>query len=202
MIVDIDSYLAEVAENRRRAQSAARLGIPFIGDRCDLPPALDLILKKGGLVQPQLARSSFAPAAARAGVPSGERDQVEYWWRSFGEEANWILDTQGSSILALEFSAYIEPYKLFCRPGEHQAFARTLRFGTPTRVFALFSVPPGHSLSRGWCSGVHWRTPVLIPPSRVPSGPDGEEAELSYVDPSAPLLHAFETLLGLPVEPY
>lgn len=200
-MIDVDSFLAGVAENRRRAQPAARVSSAFAADRCDLPPALELILEKGGLVQPQLARSPFAPRSSRVGVPSSERAQVEYWWRCYGEDANWILDTQGSSILALEFSAYIEPYRLFCRPGEHQVFERTLRFRTPTRVFALFSVPPGHSMSRGWYSGVHWRDPILIPPSRLLSGWDEHEIELSYMDLSAPLLPAFETLLGPPVQP-
>jgi hypothetical protein len=94
------------------------------------------------------------------------------------------------------------PFKLFCRPGEYQTFERTLRFKTQTREFALFSIPPGRSMSRGWYSGVHLRTPVLIPPSRVLWGPDEHEFELSYVDPSAPLLPAFETLLGPSVLPY
>lgn len=201
-MIDVDSFLAGVAENRRRAQSAARAGCTFAANQDDLPPTLDLILEKGGLVQPQLARSPFAPRSSRVGVPSAERAQVEYWWRCFGEEANWILDTQGSSMLALEFSAYIEPYRLFCRPGEHQAFTRTLTFRASTRVFALFSIPPGRRMSRGWYSGVHWRDPILIPPSRLLSGPDEHEIELSYVDSSAPLLPAFETLLGPPARPF
>lgn len=202
MIVDIDSYLVEVAENRRRAQSAARTGSTFASDGCELPPALNLILQMGGLIQPQLARSPFAPSAARVGVPSGEPEQIEYWWRSYGDEANWLLDPCASGIVALEYSIYISPYRLFSRKGEYQTFEHTLRFRAATRGFALFSIPPGCSISRGWYNGVHWRAPVLIPPSRVPSGEDEQEFELSYVDPSAPLLPAFETLLGPLVQPY
>lgn len=201
-MIDIDSFLAGVAENRRLAQSAARVGSASVADRCDLPPDLDLIIEKGGIIQPQLARSPFASPAARVGVPSGERAQVEYWWRCFGEEANWLLDTHASSIVALECSVYMTPLKLFCRRGEYQTFERTLRFKASTRVFALFSIPSGRSLSRGWYSGVHWRTPVLIPPSRVHWGPDEHEFELSYVDPCAPLLPAFESLLGPSMRPY
>jgi hypothetical protein len=202
MIIDIDSYLADVAENRRRAQSAARAGEVIASDRGDLPSALNLILQNGGLIQPQLARSPFAPAAARVGVPSRERAQIEHWWRTYGDEANWLLDPCASGIVALEFSAYIAPYKLFSRKGEYQTFERTLRFKAATKGFALFSIPPGRSLSRGWYNGVHWRTPVLIPPSRVQFGHGEQEFELTYVDPSAPLLPAFETLLGPPVKPY
>jgi hypothetical protein len=201
-MIDTASFLAELAESRRRVQSAARVGSAFAADCCDLPPDLSLILEKGGVIQPQLARSPFAPTTARVGVSSGDRAQVEYWWRCFGEEANWLLDTHASSMVALECSIYMTPLNLFCRRGEYQTFERTLRFRTSTRVFALFSIPPGRSMSRGWYSGVHWRTPVLIPPSRVPSGPDEHEVELSYVDPFAPLLPALETLLGPPVEPY
>lgn len=201
-MIDADSFLAGVAESRRRAQAAARASTAFANVHCELPPALDLILSHGGVIQPQLARSPFAGTAARVGVPSRERSQAEYWWRCYGEEANWLLDTGASGILAIEFSPYISPYKLFRRRGEYDAFERTLRFRTPSRVFALFSLPPGRGMSRRWYNGVHWRTPVLIPPSRVPLGPGGNEVELSYVDPSAPLLPAFETLLGPPVQPY
>lgn len=201
-MIDSDLFLAELAESRRRAQSAARLGNPFIEDRCDLPLDLDLILEKGGVIQPQLARSPFAPSTARVGVSSGVRAQVEYWWRCFGEGANWLLDTHASRMVALECSVYMTPLKLFCRRGEYQTFERTLRFKASTRIFALFSIPHGRSMSRGWFNGVHWRTPVLIPPSRVLCGPGEHEFELSYVDPSAPLLPAFETLLGPSVRPY
>ena len=201
-MINVDSFLAEVAENRRQAQSAARSGCTFAASQDDFPADLDLILKHGGLIQPQLARSPFAPRAARVGVPTRDREQVEYWWRCYGDEANWTLDTQGASMLAIEFSAYIEPYRLFRRPGEHQAFTRTLRFRASTRGFALFSIPPGRSISRGWHSCVHWRNPLLIPPSRLLSGSDENEVELSYLDPTAPLLPAFETLLGPPVRPF
>ena len=201
-MIDVDSFLAEVAENRRRAQSAACAGSAFEPDRGDLPPALDLILHKGGLIQPQLARSPFAPRSSRVGVPSRDREQVEYWWRCYREDANWLLDVQASAMLAIESSVYIEPYRLFRRPGEHQAFMRTLRFRASTRVFALFSIPPCRSILRGWHSCVHWRNPLLIPPSRLLSGSDENEVELGYLDPTAPLLPAFETLLGPPVRPF
>lgn len=148
-MIDVDSFLAGVAETRRQAQAAARAGGALASGRCDLPPALNLILANGGLIQPQLARSPFAPAAARVGVPTGDRAQVEYWWRLYGEEANWLLDTAASSILVIEFSPYVRPYGLFRRPGESRMFDRTLRFGTPKRLFALFSVPPGRHMSRG-----------------------------------------------------
>jgi hypothetical protein len=129
-MIDTASFLAELAESRRRAQSAARASTAFAADRCDLPPALDLILQKGGFIQPQLARSPFAPTTARVGVPSGERAQVEYWWRCFGEEANWLLDTRASGILAIEFSPYVQPHNLFRRAGEYGMFERTLRYGS------------------------------------------------------------------------
>lgn len=202
-MIDVDSFLAEVAENRRRAQSAARSRYALPAGHRRLPLALDLMIANGGLVQPVLARSPFAPRSARVGVPSREREQIEYWYACCGDEANWLLDTESSRIIALEFSPYAPPHGLFRRSGEYQAFERTLRFDTPKRSFALFSVPPGLRMASGWFSNVHWRTPVLIPPSRVLWGADGHyEFEFSYVDPDAPLLPAPETLLGLPVRPY
>lgn len=202
-MIEVNSFLAEVAENRRRAQSAACAGSAFEPDRGDLPPALDLILHQGGLIQPQLARSPFAPRSSRVGVPSAERAQVEYWWRCYGEDANWLLDTLASAMLAIEFSVYATPYNLFRRAGEYRMLERTLRYGTPKRTFALFSIPNGRSMSRGWHSAVHWRTAVLIPPSRASWELDcDQEFEYTYHDPSAPLLPAPETLLGPPVRSF
>jgi len=202
-MIDVDYFLAEVAENRRRAQSAARSRCALPAGPCHLPLALDLMIENGGLVQPVLARSPFAQRSARVGVPSAEREQIEYWFACCGDEANWLLDTESSRIIAIEFTSYAPPYGLFRRSGEYQAFERTLRFDTPERSFALFSVPPGRRMANGWSHNVRWRTPVLIPPSRVLWGADGEyEFEFSYVDPDAPLLPAPETLLGLPVRPY
>ena len=200
-MIDVDSFLAEVAENRRRAQSAVRVGSQFVADNCDLPPALDLILQKGGLIQPQLARSPFAPRSSRVGVPSAERTQAECWWRCYAEDANWLLDTRASAMLVIEFSVYATPCNLFRRAGEYRMLERTLRYGTSKRTFALFSIPPGRSMCRGWYSGVHWRTSVLMPPSRASWELDCEqEFEYSYLDASVPLLPAPETLLGSPVQ--
>lgn len=202
-MIDVRSFLAEVAENRHRAQSVARSRyVPPAGPR-RLPIALDLMIANGGLVQPVLARSPFAQRSARVGVPSGEREQIEYWYACYGNEANWLLDTETSRIIAIEFSPYAPLYGLFSRSGEYQALERTLRFDTPNRSFALFSVPPDRRMASAWFHNVHWRTPVLIPPSRVLWGADGEyEIEFSYVDPDAPLLSAPETLLGPSVRPY
>ena len=202
-MIDTDSFFAELAESRRRAQSAARIGSPSESDRCDLPRDLELIVERGGVIQPQLARSPFAPTGARVGVPSAERAQVEYWWRTYGADANWLLDTAASGILAIEFSDRIPPFDLFRRPGEYRTFRQTLTYGSAKKTFALFSIPPGRSMSRGWYSRLHWRTPVLIPPSRVSWELDSEqEFDFSYLDPSAPLLPAPETLLGPPVRHY
>jgi hypothetical protein len=202
-MINIDSFLATLSETRRRAQSAARANNVSATATHDLSPALELILEKGGLIQPQLARSPFAPRAARVGVPCGARAQIEFWCTCFGDDANWLLDTEASGMIALEFSPHLPPYLLFRRPGEYQAFEHTLRFDAHERIFALFSVPQGRRIARGWYHGLHWRTPVLIPPSRVLWGPGDEyEFELRYVDPSAPLLPAPETILWPPVRPY
>jgi hypothetical protein len=119
------------------------------------------------------------------------------------DDANWLLDLEGSGMIAIEFSSHCSPFWLFRRPGEYKTFERTLRFHTHTRIFALFSVPHGHRIARGWGPGIHWRTSILIPPSRVLWGSKDEyEFECSYVDPSAPLLPAIESFLGPPVRPY
>lgn len=203
-MLDVDTFLIDLLETRRRVQSAALADATQPVDRCSIPPALDLILKRGGLIQPQLARSPFAPRAARVGIPSSARKQIEYWLGCYGDdETNWLLDLEASSMIAIEFSPYASPHWLFRRQGEYQTLERTLRFSAYKRIFALFTVPQGHRMARGWYQGLHWRTSILIPPSRVVGGPSEEfEFEFNYVDPDAPLLPAPESLLGSPVRPY
>jgi hypothetical protein len=194
-MIDADTFLITLAETQRRTQSAVLDQTTLPSNRCALPPALELILEKGGLIQPQLARSPY--------VPSGNRADIEHMYSLVGDEASWLLDTEASGIIAVEFSRYCSPFWLFRRPGEYKTFERTLRFHAHNRIFVLFSVPHGRHISRGWGQGIHWRTSILIPPSRVLWGPNDEiETELDYVDPAAPLLPAIETLLGPPVRPY
>jgi hypothetical protein len=132
-----------------------------------------------------------------------DRKQIEHWYACYGDDANWLLDTEASRMIAIEFSPYASPHWLFRRPGEYGVFERTLRFNAHKRIFALFSVPQGRRIARGWYQGLHWRTSILIPPSRVLLAEDEEnEVEFSYVNPSAPLLSAPETLLGSPVRVY
>jgi hypothetical protein len=202
-MIDIDTFLASVSETRRRAQSATLAHTTLPINRCSIPPALDLILKRGGLIQPQLARSSYAQRTARVGVPCGDRRVVEQWHSSFGDDANYLLDLEASNMIAIEFSPYASPYWLFRRQGDYKTFERTLRFNAYKRIFALFTVPQGHRMGRGWYQGLHWRTSILIPPSRALWGSNDEfEFEFNYANPDAPLLPAPGTLLGSPVRPY
>ena len=56
-MLDVDAFLIDLLETRRRLQSAPLIRTTRPANRCSIPPALDLILERGGLVQPQLAMS-------------------------------------------------------------------------------------------------------------------------------------------------
>jgi hypothetical protein len=201
-MLDVDAFLIDLLETRRRLQSAPLIRTTRPANRCSIPPALDLILERGGLVQPQLAMSPYAPSAARVGVPCGDRSVVEQWHSCFGESANYLLDLEASNMIAIDFSPYCTPYSTFGPSGEDSPFERTLRFKAYKRIFALFTIPQSRRIARGWYQGLHWRTSILIPPSRVLWGPSEEfEFEYNYVDPNAPLLPAPEKLLGSPARP-
>ena len=202
-MLNVDTFLHELSINRRLVQSAALSHISQPDNRCSIPPALDLVLEKGGLIQPQLARSPFAPSTARVGVPTADRKQIENWFACYGEDTNWLLDTEASGIIALEFSRYFSPYMLFRRPGEYQVLEHTLRFNAHRRIFALFANQQRRRIPPGRYHGVHWRSSVLIPPSRVLDTEDGEnEVEYCFVDASAPLLPAPESLFDSPAHIY
>jgi len=150
-----------------------------------------------------LARSFYAQSSARVGVPTCERQQIEYWYARYGDDANWMLATglengDGASVLAVESWIGNYPHWLFRRPAEFKAYDETLRLRAGNRTFALFSVPSGMEPARSYHKGLHWRDFIPLPPSRVTyyySWEGTGEIELSYRDPLAPLLSAPKSIL-------
>jgi hypothetical protein len=194
---NVENFLTELAESRQREQSAARAGFMFPRDLC-LPAELETAIEHRLPIAPMLALSPYAPRSTRAGFPSFDRDQIEYWFARYGAEGtNWVLDLdEESSIVAirsaLEF--YGLPFRL---PEEYRALKRTLRVQAKTTSYALFRVPPGRKLSTAWFHGLCWHTWIPLPPSRLVRE-SGEEIVFTYADPGAPLLTAPESILGIP----
>jgi len=201
-VKDIATLLAEVAESRRHAQTAARAGF-VTPQNLRLPIELDLAIDLRLPIVPMLARSFYAQSSARVGVPTCERQQIEYWYARYGGEANFMLATglengDGASVLAVESWIGLYPYWLFRLHTEFKAYDKTLRLRAGNRTFALFSVPSGMEPARSCHKGLHWRDFIPLPPSRVTyyySWEGSGEIELSYCDPLAPLLPAPKSIL-------
>ena len=194
---NVEDFLAELAESRQREQAAARAGFMLPPDLC-LPAELDTAIEHRLPIAPMLACSPYAPRSARAGFPSCDRDQIEYWFAHYGaEDTNWVLDLgEESSIVAIRSALgfYGLPFR---RPEEYRALKRTLRIQAKTASYALFRIPSGRKLSTAWFHGLCWHTWIPLPPSRLVRE-SGEEIVLTYADPGAPLLTAPESILGLP----
>lgn len=193
----VETFLSELADSRQREQAAARAGFMLPPDLC-LPAELETAIKHRLPIVPMLANSPYAPRSARAGFPSCDRDQIEYWFARYGaEDTNWVLDlSEESGIIAVRMGLGF--YKVpFEGPEEYQALKRTLRVQAKTTSYALFRVPPGRKLSTAWFHGLCWHTWIALPPSRLVREA-GEEIRFTYADPGAPLLTAPESILGLP----
>lgn len=192
---NVETFLAELADSRRREQAAARAGFTLPPDFC-LPAELETAIKHQLPIAPMLALSPYAPRSARVDFPSCERGQIEYWYFRYGAECNcnWVLEAcEESGIVAIRTAIGFNklPFK---GPEEYLALKRTLRVQTKTASYALFRVPPGRKLATARFDGLCWRQWIPVPPSRL-EDEDGEKIKFTYVDPGAPLLPAPESIL-------
>jgi len=183
---DLSSFLAEVAESRRAAQAAERSGF-VLHPGLVLPEALEVTLRHRFLLSPVLARSRLAARSASAGVASCHREQIEFWFARYGEDANWLLETgEESGVVSLEIDLRLARQSLAYLAGDDPSWQHSLRFTTGSRWHVLFEYASGLPQFRGYPGlFLHAGNSILVPPSRTPSG-----IELVYADPHAPLLSA------------
>jgi hypothetical protein len=182
---DVSTFLAEITESRRREQAEARSGFVMPSD-LSLPPALEVALSHRFLLTPVLARSALALNSARAGVPSRERDQIEYWFSLYGDDANWIIETGEAGVFSLEIDLRLARYSLAHFAGDDRSWQRSLHFAACGKWHVLFEYAAEFPSLRGYPGlSLHSGDSILVPPSRTPSG-----IELVYAAPHAPLLSA------------
>jgi hypothetical protein len=180
---DVATFLTEVAESRLCAQIAARAGFVVPPDLC-LPRALELPIKHRWLISPVLARSEYAVHSARIGVPTSEREQIEYWFVRYGAEANWLLET-GAGVIALEIELSLARHSLAYLAGDDWSWQRSLHFAVLGKRHVLFEYGGGLTLPVRY-PGLRLHSsnsPILIPPSKTPSS-----IELRWANLHAPLL--------------
>lgn len=183
--MDVATFLADLAASRVRAQAAGRGGFDRPPD-LQLPLAIEVALTHRFLISPILARSAYAPDSARAGVPSSQREDIEYWWARYGAEVNWLLDTGASGVVALEIDLQLAQQALAPLAGDEWSWQRSLHFVVRQTWHILFTHVPGLSMPAEFPGlRLQTRTSILIPPSRTPAG-----IEMVYADPDAPLLSA------------
>lgn len=185
MPIDTSTFLAELAESRRAAQLAERKGfVPASG--LVLPVALEAAIRRRLLLTPALARSRLATTSAIIGVPSCEREQVEYWFAHYGDDANWLLETGESGVISLEVDQSLSRSSLAHLASANHSWQHTLHFAVQGNSHFLFEYVAGLPSLRHFPGlRLHSGNSILVPPSRTPAG-----MELVYEDPCAPLLPA------------
>jgi|CZKL01.1.fsa_nt_gi hypothetical protein len=181
----VEIFLADVAESRRRAQNAERASFAGPPDLA-IPPALAVALRHRFLVSPVLARSANALRSAYVGIPSAEREQIEYWIAAYGNEINWALQTGEHSVVALDVEDLrAATHSLAALAGDDSSWQYSLQFAMRNRWFLLFAHAPNlRSLVEFAGLRLHKRDSILLPPSRIAG------LEITYSDPGAPLLPA------------
>jgi len=182
---DVQRFLAKVAASRRGTQAASHVGFTS-PPGLRLPPALESAIDHKWLIAPVLGRTAYALESARVDLPSAEREQIEYWAATY-PDTNWLLHTGAeSAVVALEIELRLARHSLAYLAADDWSWQRTLHFAVQGRWRVLFECVPGLPSLDGY-PGLHLHKsgPILIPPSRMPSG-----IELVYADPLAPLLPA------------
>ncbi len=179
----VHDFLAEVASSRLETQIEERKAFRA-PPGFELPSALEVALRHRWQIAPVLARSELAVNSASGGVPSSDREQIEYWLARY-PEANWSLVTGPSSgVTALEIETKSASSRLADFTEDEGDWTRTLRFTSGSRYFLLFASIAGlQSLAVYPGLRLHTRTRILIPPSRLPNGD-----QLAYADSHALLL--------------
>ena len=179
----VHDFLAEVASSRLESQIEERKAFRA-PPGFKLPSALEVALRHRWQIAPVLARSELAVNSASGGVPSSDREQIEYWLARY-PEANWSLVTgPASGVTALEIETTSASSWLADFTEAESDWTRTLRFTFGSRCFLLFASNAGvQSLAVHLGLRLHTRTGILIPPSRLLNGD-----QLAYADSHAPLL--------------
>jgi hypothetical protein len=190
---DASSFITELYDSRLKAQAAARAEFLKSPD-LSLPADLEVAISHPLPIAPMPALSLYAPRSARMGVPCSDREQIEYWYTTYGTETNWVLElNEQTRVLAIRMGIGVFPF-LFLKSGEYQTLERTLRVESRKLSYALLAVPPGTRPSCGANRGLFWRTLIPLPPSRLVFD-DEREVELVYHDACAPLLCAPPSIL-------
>jgi hypothetical protein len=169
--MDVETFLTALAAKRRAEQARERSAFtPPTGFR--VPWDLERAIKHGWLVQPVLAQSIYASAAARVGVPDNTRAQIEYWAALYAG-CNWELTTgRDSGVIGVEMDMRFASESL--RPVSEDAredLESTLWFEAGWRRIALFRYAENlPRLARQF--GDYFKVysngnTLLIPPSRL-----------------------------------
>ncbi len=182
MPIDVSTFLTNLAESRRAAQLAERKGfVPATG--IELPVALEVAIRQRLMLTPVLARSRLATTSASIGVPSCEREQIEYWFARYGGNANWHLHLGQSGLVALAIDPAQATYSLAALTEADDSWRRSLNFVAQGRWHFLFESEPALPRLRGYPGlELHAGHSILVPPSII-SG-----RTLFYKDANAPIL--------------
>jgi hypothetical protein len=165
-MLDASTFLTELAESRRREQAATRADFE-LPQGLELPRALEISLAHHLYIQPTLALSPLAGHSARIGVPSCEREQIEFWYARYGDEANWLLDLGESGIAAVEIELPLAWHSLLLLTRNDDSWRRSLQFIAYGKRQILYRCTGGRPFIDNRYHGLrlHASGSILIPPS-------------------------------------
>ena len=142
--MDAETFLTELAAKRHAEQTRQRMAFT-IPSGFRVPWALGLAMRHGLLVQPVLARSRYASASARVGLPDNTREQIEYWAALYRDSTAciWELTTGPDSVIGVEIDMRYSDETLRLFPDDvYDEVASTLMWDVGSRRVALFKYAP------------------------------------------------------------
>lgn len=191
---NVDRFLSDLADSRRRAQAAACAGFTMPVD-LELPPDLELALGYRWAIFLARGCSSFALSRPRLSWPTHDRSVIESLYAR-NLDLNWALqtghDSESGGVMSLEIDPrYIEMALAHLAHGD-DSWRWTLQFAHQGRRQVLFGYAEGMRTVGERYIGLrlHAGDPIFIPPSM-----DAIGARLEYEDPRAPVLPAPAWLL-------
>jgi hypothetical protein len=182
--MDVQTFLTALAAKRRAEQARERSAFTLpTGFR--VPWDLERAIQHRWLVQPVLAQSIYASAAARVGVPDNTPAQIESWAAQY-RSCNWELTTgRDSGVIGVEMDMRLAWESLRLVSEDFwEDLESTLWFEAGCRRMALFSYAEnlpriGRPFADYFKLYTNGKT-ILIPPSCLAG------SQLAYRNSSSP----------------
>lgn len=170
---NIDAFLEQLAVERRAQQALLRAAFP-VSSPVELPPELEVALRRGLSLCPVACTALRPLERAAVAIPSNEREHIARGWARYRRHypnLNWGIATgreAGTAVLEIDTRQAIASLRDLTE--EDDAWERTLRVEARWLWFSFFRYTgeTGRRLT-GHYSGLmlHRRALIVVPPSTV-----------------------------------